>query len=108
MTKWGPEYLAFIESFLSNEMSASAFVDIFFRLNPTIEGQSAEEYAIYMDLFYAADAFNPDGLDIIGPSIGEEELRRAASECFAKLKAVASKPNVAIATYRGKIGNQTT
>lgn len=90
MTKWGPEYLSFIERFISGEMSASDFVKYFFILNPTIEIEGEGEYLIYMEIFYAAEAFDPNGLVVYGPSIGEEELRHAVAGCFIKLKAAAS------------------
>lgn len=102
MAAWGSEYLLFLESFLDKEMPADEFVSRFLSINPNLSGMSEAEYLIYMDLFYEVDAFSPEGITIVGPSIDEAGLRRAAAECLRKLKALAAKPAPIVWRYGGR------
>lgn len=93
MTIWESQLIDDLQRFLKESISALEFEQKFLQDKHMMSFSSDKEYKVYMELFYAVDAFYPDDSVVEHhaiPSINETELRQAALDFLQKIQACRS------------------
>jgi len=86
MSELALEYAEMIKDFLDDRVPVEQFEKAYFaKFGNETRQMTRSEYEALNWIFTDLDCFNPDGLDVCGPSLNEKELRASIEERYQAL-----------------------